>query len=653
MLLAGFGRLVQLGVLLVVAGFALDRLLHLPALARAWVLVVSAALMLWQTLCQVIRPLTRPLTDLDLAVELERRVPACRDVMAGAVSLAGQDAAGSLALRSAAVREAEQAARTVDAGSLIGWRRPFRSVALAVLFVGVLASVALHRPATARLWLRRNVLLAPEPWPRRTHLRLLDFPDGVRYVARGADVEVTAVAEGVVPRLARLHVRPAGKKAGSVLDMQHRPPKEFAAVLENVTGSLVLQVRGGDGISRELQLQAVPRPQVESARVVVRPPEYISRRAFEMPWEATEFAAPAGSRVKVELTATRPISKGEWTLDGKPAQTMELVAERTVRGSFVLEENIECEFALTGEHGIRMRPALRATFRAVPDEPPRVSLSAPGTGSLLTPTARVPLRVVAMDDYAAETGRLELSGTAHDDPTVLPLWDGHTTPVRRGEYALDLPEIGYEPGDRLELTAVVLDNREPDGPNVGRSVPLEFRIVRVEELLRSLLGQQEDLRRSLEQHIRTQQAIVRRLGETDDANLPQLAREQAELGAELPKLAKAYAHILEQLRNNRVVEDAAHQARVAEIVAPLEALGQPEGAVALAADAVKTSRRHSRRHAEEAVRQMDKVRQAMLLVEGGAAVAASVMEIREAQRSIFERAADPPEDLLDWLEGDR
>lgn len=655
MFAAGVGRLVQVGFLLVVLSYALDRFLRLPVPARAALLGVFAFLLLWQAVRQVVRPLTRPLEDVDLAIELERRLPVHRDVLASAVSLGGDSAGGSPSLRAVAVRQAEDAARRIEVRSLVNWTGPLRSVVVALALLALLAAVGLFRPARASLWLRRNVLLAEEPWPRRTRLQLTGFPDAVRYVPRGADVEVSALAEGVVPDVARLRLRPVAGGEQRTLTMERRPPREFAVSLKEVTESAVLQATAGDGVTAEVRLEAVPRPEVDAARIVVRPPAYISSERVELSWNAPEFAIPAGSRVDIELTATVPVAEGQWSIDGGQVQQMELVGERKSRCSFTVGKGVECEFVLVGEHGIRMEPPLRATFRAMPDEAPEVRLTAPGVGGLLVPSARLPLRVVARDDYAASEGRLELStGDNEADPVRLSLWQEHEGPVRRSEYVLDLRERAYEPGDRLRLTAVVRDNREPGGPNVGRSIPLEFRIVRLAELLRNLLVQQEDLRRDLEQHIQTEKALLNRLRGTGLTGRDRAAveREQNNLATELTKVADAYRDVLEQLRNNRVLEPEAYRARVAEIVTPLEELAAPDGAVARAAETVRTSVEQGRTHASDAVRGMETVRENMLLMEGTAAVAASVIEIGDQQRSVLERTGEGAQDVLDWLEGD-
>jgi hypothetical protein len=662
MLSIGLGKLVCVVGAAVLLDFVLDRGLRLPWEARLLVLCVSGALLLWQCARQVIRPLARPLPDEALALELERRQQGADDLLASALQFAAGTgtAAASAALQAEVARQGDRRAAEITPVELVRWRCVKRWVAAAAAAGALFLTLVLLEPEAGGLWLRRNVLLAETDWPRRTQLSLTGCPD---FVPRGASVSVSVKAAGVVPRAARLRLKGAESGVVRTFTMERVGADSFRAELDGLDETSLLAIRAGDGLVPERRIEVVDRPSVAAARMVIQAPEYIAREQIELTWNAPGFRVPRGSEATVTLQSTKPLSAAFcWLGEGDPLP-MEQTAGDTVRFRFPVDRNVRCAFTLVDTLGIEGDQPLLTTVQAVEDRAPDVNLTAQGIGDMLVPAARVPLAVEAGDDYGAESVWLEASheGPAgrEDHPNVR-LWEGSPRRNVSAAHVMQLGGRGVPPKGRLVVTAVAQDNCALDGPNTGQSAPLLFRVVTVHELLGALLLQQQDLRRDLEQQMRRQSDLKRRLvraGPSGDNALGEIEKAERDLAGVLERTAAGYHGVLAQMLNNTVIPQPTYEARVADIVQPMERLGAGGGALLRAADRIQDAPRDAGAASDAvglmdaALGEMKSVRARMLLLEGYASLAASVEEAASEQRDLLGRTQEQRERKLDFLRG--
>ncbi|MHC4481800.1 MAG: hypothetical protein ACYS1C_12655, partial [Planctomycetota bacterium] len=237
------------------------------------------------------------------------------------------------------------------------------------------------------------------------------------------------------------------------------------------------------------------------------------------------------------------------------------------------------------------------------------------------------------------------------DYPALQLWSGAASREVSAEHVVDLGARGLPERGSVVFSAAARDSRAPDPPNVGHAGPLRFRLVSAHELLAALLLQQQDLRRDLEEEMQRQQALKRRLEAGSYDGVEKAERDAADA---LARTAAAYADLLAQMLHNRVLGAAAHESRLGGIVKPLEALAASDGALYHAVEAAAVDGLPSRAAAliAEAVAEMERVRARMMLVEGYAAVVASVQEIAGQQRELLRRTGEQQEHLLDLLMGE-
>jgi hypothetical protein len=122
--------------------------------------------------------------------------------------------------------------------------------------------------------------------------------------------------------------------------------------------------------------------------------------------------------------------------------------------------------------------------------------------------------------------------------------------------------------------------------------------------------------------------------------------------------AAGYRDVLAQMLGNGILAETAHESRLRGIAAPLERSGAVGATVLQAAEALRDAARDAAvavRAAglmDLAIAEMGRVRARMLLLEGHAALVASVEEIAGEQQALLHRTRERQAQILDSLIGD-
>jgi len=427
-----------------------------PAPVRAVMMAVAVAVIIGLLVRQLFLRLAAPLSDAALAYLVERGCPEFRASLSTAIDLADgshDDLDADLLARTTA--EANRLAPRVRIDSLFRARRLALLATAAAAAVASVGGLALARPDVVGLWGRRMVGLVDEPWPRRVALEAVGFRDGVRTVARGADVDVLvhAVAVGGPPELVEVRSRtgsgwrtermgtrgtPVALETGALPETGVSPvdaavpePNQpgsvrqtFGHMLTAITDDTELEIRGGDARLQGLRLRVVEPPALAAIDIEYDLPDYLGggrRRAAA----ARVLRVPRGSRLHVTGTATKPLTAAtivlragddEQRVGGLREQLIGEVSEPT--GCTITAEVAAVDgdaalvIQLTDTDGIASREPIVFVLSVIPDEPPRVALRPRGLSTAITPRGVVPLVGTIADDHGLATAVVEIHSTA-------------------------------------------------------------------------------------------------------------------------------------------------------------------------------------------------------------------------------------------------
>ena len=623
-LLHGAGRAAAVLAGLLILSFVIDWFLRPPLGVRVVHGLLSLAAFGWALHAFLVRPLRRPLSDEEVALAVEARVPSLQDRLVGALQweriLADPDCGESRAFMEASAAEAAVAVRAVRAGDLTDPRSARRSLLLGGSVAGALLLGAALSGDAAATWIRRSLLLLDEPWPRRTTLVVLGFdPDRPHVTTIGEDLPVQVRVEGVVPEGGPdegvvLHYRTLEEGERRV-ERDARPmlqsaedPRSFGFVFHEIPASFRFWVTGGDDDDGEpvYTVRALVPPAMEDVVAdLAFPPE------TGMPPERRtegDLEVPAGTAVSMTVRATVPLGSAALVHpEGAAERPLAVEADgRTVRFTAVVTESADWRLDMVAADGARSVPARNTRrFTALPDPRPDVRLLHPTSRLWCVADGRVPVKVRATDNYSLARVSLEVVPGRGREPLEVPLLAaappagggaaarggggargaGGGPPARVREIAvyrlLDLTAVsppegekGVAPEDEILIRGVASDNAGA----VASTDQVALQITDAGEILRRLTQRQSRIREDLEalrRHVEeAREAALRArdalaagpLSPADRASIHGPAGLAARSVRESAALADALGDVLLTYGLNRLVENRVATERLVSVM---------------------------------------------------------------------------------------
>ncbi len=529
--LLGYGFCVVLagGVFSFISILGFDWLLALPAVLRILVAILFLVGFVGASLHWIARPMQMKLGLDEIAAKLEQHFGCFQDRLASTVNFierrAAQEAEGdSVGMMERTIANADRLARKVRLASALSLRPLFARGALVVLSLALLTTILVASPGWVQTGFYRYVYPFGEiEWPRRVSIVLLT---GMERVALGESVTVRMrIDRGLSSGLRGvLHMR-NGEGEMTSLAMQRDADGLFYATVDALTEDLDYWFEAGDASTekRPGRIRVVRRPAVVEALATVAPPPYATNRSSST-YDLNEgpVSAVTGSRVTVNVRASKPIPRG-----GAGARTpvgvepgLQALAglrlERSAKGDdrevlipllidaenphllsarFEIVGDMHFRFELRDEEGFANRGAVRHSILATPDRPPVVTALEPRSVTEVTPHGVIPLVVRVEDDFGITRLALHAKRARDDQTFTVLLSDRVADPLEsrsRGvgtdaaegveatvEFTWSMEPMALSPGDVLVYNALAADNFPGAGRDgqVGRSASLRAVIM--------------------------------------------------------------------------------------------------------------------------------------------------------------------------------
>jgi len=613
----------------------LDWLIEPPPAVR---LLAGGVICLWIgtiIIKRLVMRLQAPLRDEQLALLVERTHPELQDSLSTAVELGlGETRSASstidLRLLDRTTSIAAASVQRITMGRLFRRTHLLWKAGLSGFSIGTMAAVLILLPTVRETWVQRMVLLSNAPWPRQVTLSIADFPNGVRRVARGVDVEilVTAQSTGQLPRFVELQYR--GKDGWTTHRMGTRGASEgtnqlFTYVIKKPKEDLVIEVRGGDGRLRDLYLDVIEPPSLATIDLRMTPPQYIG--GDSRPLAATRLVeVPAGSILSITAESSKPLSKasirsipipstsqsattGTQASDAEASEKESVIAQLTTKPLKTLTEKnatekqprdlsgtlgpvledciLDIEF--TDTTGITNQKPIRFQLLSRPDLPPEIEVAPDGISSVITTSAAIPISGRIEDDHGlaevtvslrrlnttADTTDAQLQqasiSLATQSSTVLRL-------VKENSPRIEASSLPAKVGDELELVVSAKDQCAlAGGPQTSVTEPWRLRVVQPEVLLATLEAREVILRRRFESLIADFQQKRDRIAAAvttkkvgDETKTSQLAEATSRANGETREIAASFRDISNELLNNRLLTAQLEERLLNQIATPLE-----------------------------------------------------------------------------------
>ena len=448
------------------AVFSLDILLHLPQWGRAATSAAFAAVLLWLARWLLRRWKCVRLTEDQVALAIELQSPGSNNRLINSLQISRERGA-SPGHEAALLRENHASLQNVPLRQAVHSGPALALLACAAVTVAIgLCFYMLKREHFTNAAARIFQPFAPiAPLYRTT----LEVDPGDIEVAQGESVSIRIRVTGERP--ATIVVRQTvGATRSSEQMALAKDNDSVEYTFRNLQRSLTYSVAGGDYVSPLHHIQVPVPPQVTLISAVVHFPEYTGMAPRKIESRGGDLEALLGSRAEVTFTLDQPADAATLLPDEAPnapepnggapgLHPLTKTGPAEFRGEIRFDGTPG--YRLSVQRGTRAAtPGVRYALRALPDQPPLVTLSGLDRQTELLPGTELPLKLSATDDYGvAETGlyaRRLTPGSRqpaeNEGWQALERWPQTKPPTAwKQEHTLVFHSLGAVEGDKVEV----------------------------------------------------------------------------------------------------------------------------------------------------------------------------------------------------------
>ncbi len=512
------GLVLALGI-----GMAADWFLDLPWAVRLLLFLgylAGAGHVIWH---RILIPFLRQPDDDAIALLVERgNAPfGTRLIAALQLTRPGALQAGEApALLRALVAETESIARPLDFTGVICTRQLRRLVGWAVVIIGIGGVVFWKGEEVSRDLLSRAFLSREVEVPRKT--RIGQTSGDIR-IARGDNVNLFALAKGVVPERAKLVLKfTSGRTQEFLLDGSQTNRAHFAQAMENVQDTFDYTFHIGDGKSRSARVEAVERPGIAKLDALQIYPDYTGLGTVRR--SLGDLTLLVGSKLNLTLTPTKEVAKGAVLVTSSTNAapiTLPLLVNpknaREVQVSIPITSEALTGFSihLEDKYGFRSKDDAVYRLEVLPDRAPVVRITYPERKEdLITQRATVLIGFEAVDDFAVKQLFLRYTVDGGEEKGIeLTLETAQRTLRRRYDWKVGALNPKPPEGATLEYWIEARDNNNVTGPGIGASEHFTAKVVSDAEKRADLLNRVGDSIGAIGEAANDQEKLNQRLGD--------------------------------------------------------------------------------------------------------------------------------------------
>jgi hypothetical protein len=324
-------------------------------------------------------------------------------------------------------------------------------------------------------------------------------PDGFRALAHPVD----AWRGALLPRLQisdaptralrgstlKLTVRASGR---STVSLRRRTTGnawvETALIVQNgivstelgpLDADLTLVASDGRAVSDTVVVRVVDRPFLGDVAVRATYPAYLHRASEALPGDAP-IRVPKGTELAIEGHASEALAS-VWLVQERDSIKL-APAERRFSGHFTPAASGSWAWSARGASAAIADVPPPLSVEVVPDSAPVAEILQPASDSLVLPTAKVEMQLVASDDHGLQSVTLKTWKVTRDgkaQPATSANLAGGGIPDWAGVVALDLAKWPLDPGDAVHVQLIARD--ESPAAQEGMSRELILRVPATDE----------------------------------------------------------------------------------------------------------------------------------------------------------------------------
>ncbi len=424
---------------------------------------------------------------------------------------------------------------------LVDWSGVWRQVRIATPLVIAILGVVWVAPqlvtASVAQLLHPFSLLGMQP----TVLTLGEYP---RRVLVGQPLTLQVMASGQLPATIHLRTWQAGKEREEklVADVQGT----FHHTFSNLREPVKFQAMAGSAASEVGEVDVVEAPAVGNFRLRYQYPDY-TRLPPKIEEGTGHIETLAGSEVRIEMAANKPIARGQLVFDDNTQLPMLVRQDGLLQATAIITKPGGYRVQVQDEFGFTNQDNLSYRVDVIPDELPQIDLMAPEPDLEIEDGRVITLEYEARDDFGVrELALVYRAGAFGEKRLVIDRVD-EVAKRYQGRYYWDISDLLSEAGERITYYVEVWDNDTVSGPKRGISATHALRIKSREEEHRHLDEMQQQVAEKLVDLLADQVDLNTRTSELAAQARPHNPAAAQELAARQEELQRQAQDLVSQL----------------------------------------------------------------------------------------------------------
>jgi Domain of unknown function (DUF4175) len=427
---------------------------------------------------------------------------------------------------------------------LVDWSGVWRQARVAAPLLVAMLGVAWLAPqlltASVAQFLHPLGLLNAQP----TGLTFDDYP---RHVLIGQPLNLQAVVSGQVPAAVHLRIWQAGKAREE--KMVAAGPDTFRYTVANLREPVRFQAIAGSAASEVGEVEVVEAPAVGNFRIRYQYPDYTGLAA-KTEEGSGHVEALAGSEVRIQMAANKPIARGQLVFDDNTQLPLLVRSDGLLQATAIITKPGGYRVEVRDDLDFANQDQLSYRIDVVPDAAPQIDLTAPEPDMEIDEGRVIILEYEARDDFGVkELALVYRAGSFGEKRVVI---DRVDEAARRyqGRHFWDATDLFGAAGEAVSYYVEVWDNDTVSGPKRGVSATHVLRIKSREEEHHRLEEMQQQVADKLVDLLADQLELNARtaeLGQEPPPRDPGTTRELASRQAELQQQAQDLVSQLDQM----------------------------------------------------------------------------------------------------------